>query len=92
MTMNGKAVGIANMLGGVSLAGVLGLAVAAGQYKERVDTLVEQQEAQQEILLEQKVIANEQKHMIDDLQELKQFLRLFILEMKMTRPTPDPTE
>ena len=85
MTMNGKAVGIANILGGVSLVSVIGLAVAAGQYKERVDVLVINQAQQEKILVEQRVIANEQKHLVEDLGELKEALKLIVI--KLERPT-----
>lgn len=69
---------IANALGGISLASVIGLAVAAGQYKERVDQLVEERAEQKEILLEQRTLQIEQRQLNEDIEELTRKLDLLI--------------
>lgn len=82
--MNGTT--IANTLGGISLISVIGLAIAAGQYKERVDVLVTNQTQQQAILLEQHTLANEQKHIVKDLDNVQEQLKMLILELKKQTP------
>jgi len=82
--MNGT--NLATALSGVSLISVIGLAVAAGQYKERVDVLVINQAQQQEILLEQREIGTRQKHLVEDLDEVRETLKLILIEMRHAPP------
>lgn len=73
---------VANGLGGVSLSGVLLVAMDAGEYKAHVDTLMSEREDQKEILLEQRTLQTEQKHVNEELEDLQRQLRELLREIR----------
>ena len=60
-----------DMLSGVSLLGVVGLVVAGGIYKEKIDDMEPVTETQQQILLEQRTLVIKQEQYQDDLDDLQ---------------------
>jgi hypothetical protein len=73
---------VRDLIAGVSLTGMLSLAVAGGVYKEKVDDLEEVQGKQQEILLEQRAISVEQKQITEDVDELTGKIEALLLELR----------
>jgi hypothetical protein len=76
---------------GISLTGMLGIAVVSGQYIEKVDSLEVSREQQQSILLQQTTLAADQKHTAErldeareDIEELNKAIRETLRELRET--------